>query len=104
MAIVVVRAERVQRDFYLSWRRALFFGLIGLGISAPLVAAGADLEDGCSGMFTYYGGARGCNPLGEKVGQILLGMGLFSGLLGVFLICAAPLVALIHRIDPPRGE
>ena len=80
--------------------KVFFFGPFGLGVSAPLVAVGTDLEGGCTGIFSHRGMAGGCHALREKVGQILLGLELFSGLLGVFLICAALLVALIHRIDP----
>ena len=83
--------------------KMFFFGLIGLGVSVALVAAGGSLEGGCIGISVIgSGGVDTCNTLGENVGAILLVLGLLSGLLSVILICAAPLVALIHRISPPQ--
>ena len=83
--------------------KVFFFGPIGLGVSVALVVIGGILEGGCTGISVMgSGGVDTCHTLGENVGAILLGLGLLSGLISVILICAAPIVALIHRISPPQ--
>ena len=78
-----------------------FFGLIGLGVSAALVADGWSLGGECLPLgSTSVGDA--CPTPGEHAAAIPIRLGLLSGFLSVILICAAPLVALIDRISPFR--
>ena len=81
--------------------RMLFFGLFGLGLSSALVVSGGILEGGCLGIGAMgSGGVETCRALGENLGAIILALGLLSGFLSVILICATPLLALLHRISP----